>query len=105
MGTKSLVYKLSPILTFDAYKKILVCNEEIIPLNLQSSTLLLAFLNATDCQLTRKEIEKCLSGGIRECFRTAKHVLAKALQIDSSISIVQHDRDLFQLQLPEIDAL
>ncbi|EXY20477.1 hypothetical protein M076_0037 [Bacteroides fragilis str. 2-F-2  len=105
LGTKSLVYKLSPILTFDAYKKILVCNEEIIPLNLQSSTLLLAFLNATDCQLTRKEIEKCLSGGSRECFRTAKHRLAKALQIDSSISIVQHDRDLFQLQLPEIDAL
>ena len=105
LGTKSLVYKLSPILTFDAYKKILVCNEEIIPLNLQSSTLLLAFLNATDCQLTRKEIEKCLSGRSRECFRTAKHRLAKALQIDPSISIVQHDRDFFQLQLPEIDAL
>lgn len=105
LGTKSLIYKLSPILTFDAYKKILVCNGEIIPLNLQSSTLLLAFLNATDCQLTRKEIEKCLSGRSRECFRTAKHRLAKALQIDPSISIVQHNRDLFQLQLPEIEAL
>lgn len=67
LGTKSLIYKLSPILTFDAYKKILVCNGEIIPLNLQSSTLLLAFLNATDCQLTREEIEKCLSGRSREC--------------------------------------
>ena len=99
LGTKSLIYKLSPILTFDAY------NGEIIPLNLQSSTLLLAFLNATDCQLTRKEIEKCLSGRSRECFRTAKHRLAKALQIDPSISIVQHNRDLFQLQLPEIEAL
>ena len=105
LGTKSLVYKLSPILTFDAYKKILVCNEEIIPLNLQSSTLLLAFLNATDCQLTREEIEKCLSGRSRECLRTAKHRLSKVLQIDPSISIVQHNRDLFQLQLPEIEAL
>lgn len=81
------------------------CNEEIISLNLQSYTLLLAFLNATDCQLTRKEIEKCLSGGIRECFRTAKHRLVKVLQIDPSISIVQHNRDLFQLQLPEIEVL
>ena len=105
LGTKSLIYKLSPILTFDAYKKILVCNGEIIPLNLQSSTLLLAFLNATDCQLTREEIEKCLSGRSRECLRTAKHRLSKVLQIDPSISIVQHNRDLFQLQLPEIDAL
>ena len=105
LGTKSLVYKLSPILTFDAYKKILVCNEEIIPLNLQSSTLLLSFLNATDCQLTREEIEKCLSGRSRECLRTAKHRLSKVLQIDPSISIVQHNRDLFQLQLPEIEAL
>ena len=105
LGTKSLVYKLSPILTFDAYKKILVCNEETIPLNLQSSTLLLAFLNATDCQLTREEIEKCLSGRSRECLRTAKHRLSKVLQIDPSISIVQHNRDLFQLQLPEIEAL
>ena len=105
LGTKSLVYKLSPILTFDAYKKILVCNEEIIPLNLQNSTLLLAFLNATDCQLTREEIEKCLSGRSRECLRTAKHRLSKVLQIDPSISIVQHNRDLFQLQLPEIEAL
>ena len=101
LGTKSLIYKLSPILTFDAYKKILVCNGEIIPLNLQSSTLLLAFLNATDCQLTREEIEKCLSGRSR----TAKHRLSKVLQIDPSISIVQHNRDLFQLQLPEIEAL
>ncbi|EXZ30654.1 hypothetical protein M128_0100 [Bacteroides fragilis str. S6L8] len=105
LGTKSLIYKLSPILTFDAYKKILVCNGEIIPLNLQSSTLLLAFLNATDCQLTREEIEKCLSGRSRECLRTAKHRLSKVLQIDPSISIVQHNRDLFQLQLPEIEAL
>ena len=105
LGTKSLIYKLSPILTFDAYKKILVCNGEIIPLNLQSSTLLLAFLNATDCQLTREEIEKCLSGRIRECLRTVKHRLSKVLQIDPSISIVQHNRDLFQLQLPEIEAL
>ena len=105
LGTKSLIYKLSPILTFDVYKKILVCNGEIIPLNLQSSTLLLAFLNATDCQLTREEIEKCLSGRSRECLRTAKHRLSKVLQIDPSISIVQHNRDLFQLQLPEIEAL
>lgn len=105
LGTKSLIYKLSSILTFDAYKKILVCNGEIIPLNLQSSTLLLAFLNATDCQLTREEIEKCLSGRSRECLRTAKHRLSKVLQIDPSISIVQHNRDLFQLQLPEIEAL
>lgn len=105
LGTKSLIYKLSPILTFDAYKKILVCNGEIIPLNLQSSTLLLVFLNATDCQLTREEIEKCLSGRSRECLRTAKHRLSKVLQIDPSISIVQHNRDLFQLQLPEIEAL
>ena len=105
LGTKSLIYKLSPILTFDAYKKILVCNGEIIPLNLQSSTLLLAFLNATDCQLTREEIVKCLSGRSRECLRTAKHRLSKVLQIDPSISIVQHNRDLFQLQLPEIEAL
>ena len=105
LGTKSLIYKLSPILTFDAYKKILVCNGEIIPLNLQSSTLLLAFLNATDCQLTREEIEKCLSGRSRECLRTAKHRLSKVLQIDPSISIVQHNRDLFRLQLPEIEAL
>ena len=88
LGTKSLIYKLSPILTFDVYKKTLECNEEIISLNLQSSTLLLVFLNATDCQLTRKEIEKCLSGGSRECFRTAKHRLVKVLQIDPSISIV-----------------
>jgi len=105
LGTKSLIYKLSPILTFDVYKKTLECNEEIISLNLQSSTLLLVFLNATDCQLTRKEIEKCLSGGSRECFRTAKHRLVKVLQIDPSISIVQHNRDLFQLQLPEIEVL
>ncbi|WP_431423300.1 hypothetical protein [Bacteroides hominis] len=105
LGTKSLIYKLSAILTFDAYKKTLECNEEIISLNLQSSTLLLAFLNATDCQLTRKEIEMCLSRGSRECFRTAKHRLVKVLQIDPSISIVQHNRDLFQLQLPEIEVL
>ncbi len=105
LGTKSLIYKLSPILTFDVYKKTLECNEEIISLNLQSYTLLLVFLNATDCQLTRKEIEKCLSGGSRECFRTAKHRLVKVLQIDPSISIVQHNRDLFQLQLPEIEVL
>ena len=32
----SLIYKLSPILTFDVYKKTLECNEEIISLNLQS---------------------------------------------------------------------
>ncbi len=105
LGTKSLIYKLSPILTFDVYKKTLECNEEIISLNLQSYTLLLVFLNATDCQLTRKEIEMCLSGGSRECFRTAKHRLVKVLQIDPSISIVQHNRDLFQLQLPEIEVL
>ena len=105
LGTKSLIYKLSPILTFDVYKKTLECNEEIISLNLQSYTLLLVFLNATDCQLTRKEIEMCLSRGSRECFRTAKHRLVKVLQIDPSISIVQHNRDLFQLQLPEIEVL
>mgnify|MGYP003107189351 FL=1 len=105
LGTKSLIYKLSPILTFDVYKKTLECNEEIISLNLQSYTLLLVFLNATDCQLTREEIEKCLSRGSRECFRTAKHRLVKVLQIDPSISIVQHNRDLFQLQLPEIEVL
>ena len=105
LGTKSLIYKLSPILTFDVYKKTLECNEEIISLNLQSYTLLLVFLNATDCQLTREEIEKCLSGRSRECLRTAKHRLSKVLQIDPSISIVQHNRDLFQLQLPEIEAL
>ena len=39
LGTKSLIYKLSPILTFDVYKKTLECNEEIISLNLQSYTL------------------------------------------------------------------
>ncbi|WP_250718242.1 hypothetical protein [Bacteroides fragilis] len=101
LGTKSLVYKLSPILTFDAYKKILVCNGEITSLNKQCCCLLLAFLNAPGYQLTREEFKKNLFGDTKGCFRTAKCRLSKELQVDPFISIIQLSKDLFQLKLPE----